>query len=298
MKTRFLYFGLVIGLLVNALAWAQPVTTAQRGFMWEAQKGEQKIYLMGTIHVGQTNYFPFAPAVMQRLKQAESIALEADMSDAKTLQTIVQKIALYPSSDPGLEGRLSPDLKKRLKAVLGETPTSIWQCKPWFLANNIIMVFMMQRGHSFAYSTEMFLTQFAKANGKPITEIEGAEKQLKIFDGAPETMQMAYLEEVVKSIESGEAEKETKTLIAAWETSDFAGLEKFHKEKMQATTPVEQRFFKLLFDDRHPGMVAAIEKLAATGKVHVVAVGTLHYTGSGGLLALLEKRGYKVQQVR
>ena len=125
MKTRFLYLGLVIGLLVNATAWTQPATTAQRGFMWEAQKGDQKVYLMGTIHVGQTNYFPFVPAVMQRLKEAETIALEADMSNAQSLQTLVQKLALYPSSDPGLEGRLSADLKKRLKAVMGETPASL-----------------------------------------------------------------------------------------------------------------------------------------------------------------------------
>ena len=67
---------------------------------------------------------------------------------------------------------------------------------------------------------------------------------------------------------------------------------------MKAETPTERYYEKLLFTDRNPNMVTAIEKLAADGKVHVVAVGCLHYFGPKGLLQLLKARGFETRPVR
>ena len=53
-----------------------------------------------------------------------------------------------------------------------------------------------------------------------------------------------------------------------------------------------------LFDARHARMVQAIERFAASGKLHLVAVGALHYFGPNGLLELLRARGYTVAPVQ
>jgi uncharacterized protein YbaP (TraB family) len=42
-------------------------------------------------------------------------------------------------------------------------------------------------------------------------------------------------------------------------------------------------------------MIAAIEKMAASGRPHVIAVGTLHFFGPNGLIELLRKRGFTVR---
>jgi uncharacterized protein YbaP (TraB family) len=50
-----------------------------------------------------------------------------------------------------------------------------------------------------------------------------------------------------------------------------------------------------VIEARHPAMVDAIERFAASGKLHLVAVGSLHYFGPNGLLALLRARGYTIE---
>jgi uncharacterized protein YbaP (TraB family) len=41
-------------------------------------------------------------------------------------------------------------------------------------------------------------------------------------------------------------------------------------------------------------MLTAIERYANSGRLHVVAVGTLHFFGPAGLLEGLRARGYKI----
>ncbi len=278
---------------------AADTTAPQRGFMWEARKGERRVLLLGTIHVGRAQFDSPGPQILARLQRADVIAVEADVSEAARVAPIVQRLAYYAKDEPGLDAR-APALKPRLQEFArkdGLSAELFWRMKPWMVANTLVVIEATRLGFSPAYATEAFLFDFARRNGKPIVEIESIEEQLRLFDSAPESTQIAYLKQALDAIDNGSSQDEITRLARAWDTRDGAEMERL-LARMRAEKGVAERFVvDRIIDGRHPRMVDAIERYAASGRLHVVAVGTLHYFGPNGLLELLKRRGYAIDPV-
>lgn len=305
----------LLATLLNATAFAQaPANESKaqaetrrqveqapkRGFLWEATRGSQRIVLMGTLHVGRADFFPPSLDVVQRLHEAAVIGVEADVFNAQKIGSIVQRLAFYPDGDAGLGSRLTDEQKRRVQAILtrhGMDPVRAWRMKPWMLGNTLVLMEAARAGYSPAYATEAFLFGFAQSSGKPIAELESIEMQLRLFDSAPAEMQLAHLEQVLKSIESGESEREVGKLVDTWARGDAAGMEMLLAKMRSATAAADRFVLDQIIDGRHPAMVAAIEKMADSGKLHFVAVGSLHFFGPNGLVELLRKRGFTVRRL-
>lgn len=68
---------------------------------------------------------------------------------------------------------------------------------------------------------------------------------------------------------------------------------------MRASANAGERWVtEQVIDGRHDAMLAAIDRFAASGTLHMVAVGTLHFFGPNGLLDGLRARGYTVTPLR
>lgn len=290
---------LLLSLLLTGPALAQTDGgQAKRGFWWEATRGKERIVLMGTLHVGRSEFYPPAREHQQRLQDAAVIAVEADVFNAQKVGSVVQRLAFFPQGEPGLDTRLTPELRKRVEAVAtqrGLDAARLWRMKPWMLANTLVLLEAVRAGFSPAYASEAYLFQFSQQTGKPLAELESIELQLGLFDSAPADLQLVYLEQVVKSIESGESNREVAKLVEAWARSDAAAMEAMITKMSVATAPADRFVREQIIDGRHPAMVSAIEKMAASGKPHVIAVGSLHYFGPNGLIELLRKRGFTVR---
>jgi uncharacterized protein len=283
----------------SAAAGAPEGASPKRGFLWEARKAERRVYLLGTIHVGRAEFFPMNADYLARMQEADVIAVEADVSEASRVAPVVQKWAYYPSGAPGLDTRV-PALRSRLEELAkrdGLSADIFWRMKPWMVANTLVVLEATRLGFSPAYATEAFLFEFARKSGKPIVEIESIEEQLRLFDAATEAMQFAYLQQAVESIDDGSNQEEVTRLVAAWEQRDAAEMDRL-LTKMRGAKGVAERFVvEQIIDGRHPRMVDAIERFAASGKLHVVAVGSLHFFGPNGLIELLRARGFTVVPV-
>lgn len=292
---------LALALLVACVAALPSLAQERRGFMWEARKGEHRVYLVGTIHVGKPDFHQQPADVLARYGEAAAIAVEADISDTAKIAPAVQRYALYAPADPGLDAHVPATLRTRVDKVAaryGLQPQHYTRMKPWMLANTLIVLEATRVGLNPQYSTEAFFFRHAQQTGKPIVELEGVEKQLRLFDGAPSSVQTAYLEHAIASIESSASERELKRVVTAWEKSDAAEMERI-VASMHASGGTAERFVaEQIIDSRHPDLVAAIERLATSGKLHLVAVGSLHYFGPRGLLELLKQRGFVIATIK
>jgi uncharacterized protein YbaP (TraB family) len=152
-------------------------------------------------------------------------------------------------------------------------------------------------GYNPAYATESFLFQYASNTNKPLLEIESIELQLSIFERTDVETQVSYLDQALRGIESGDAEKEVRKIVDAWERRDVDEAERLIGEIHKAKTRGERFVAEQLFDARHPRMIEAIEKYTASGSVYLVAVGALHYFGPKGLLEALRGRGFTVTPI-
>jgi uncharacterized protein YbaP (TraB family) len=267
----------------------------RRGFLWEVRKGKQVAWLLGTIHVGRPEFYPLPPSRLTQLQRADAIVLEADISDGARAIAATQKYALYPEGAPGLETRLTPELRQRVESVLSRNQLDLapmMRMKPWMLANVLALFEAAQAGYMPALSVESYLLRVAKTDSKPIFEFESIEQQFELFENAPWATQIAFLEEALKAVESRGARRELNRIVQAWETADRASLERLLAE-MRAQSSVGSRFtVDTILLGRHPQMVRKIETMMADGKAYVFAVGALHLVGPQGLVELLRARGY------
>ncbi len=272
----------------------------RRGFLWEVRKGKQVGYLFGTIHVGRPEFYPLPPSRLAQLQRADAIVLEADISDSARAIAATQKYALYPQEAPGLETRLSPELRQRVEAVLSRNQLDVapmMRMKPWMLGSVLALFEAAQAGYVPALSAEAYLMRLAKTGGKPILEFEGIEQQFELFEKAPWETQVAFLEEALKAVETRSARREINRIVQAWETADRASLERLLVE-MRTQSSIGSRFtVDTILLGRHPRMVRKIETLMADGKTYAFAVGALHLVGPQGLVEMLRARGYTLTEL-
>jgi uncharacterized protein YbaP (TraB family) len=291
-------------LLLAGLFAASSESLAQaserRGFLWEVRKGNQVGLLFGTIHVGRPEFYPLPKARLEQLRRASAFVLEADVSDTARAVAATQKYAMFPDGAPGLETRLPAELKSRVDAILSRNQLEaapLMRLKPWMLANVLALFEAAQAGYMPALAVEAYLLRLAAAESKPVLELEGIEQQFQLFEQAPWSTQIAFLEEAVKAVETRAARREINRIVQAWETGDRPALERLLAE-MRAQTTVGARFtVDTILLGRHPQMVRRIESLLAGGKVHLIAVGSLHLVGPQGLVELLRARGYTVTEL-
>lgn len=283
-----------------AIAYTEAVDPlARRGFMWEARKDGQLVLLMGTIHVGKAGFQPPRESFVARLKQAEVVAVEVDVSSAERIGPIVRKIAFYGTGSASL-GERYPQLQAPLEEAAQRfnlAPLLFMQMKPWMAANTLGLIETGRAGYSSAQSTESFLFDFVRDHRKDLVEVENIEEQLRLFDAAPESIQLAYLQRVLRTVGDGSYRKEFARVVGAWERGDATEMEKLVERMRAATGEAERYSYEALMIGRHPHMLAAIERFAASGRLHVVALGSMHFFGDRGLLKMLRQRGYAITPV-
>ncbi len=269
------------------------------GFLWEATRGNERVLLFGSMHVGRPDAAAAYRAERTALRQAQVFVFEADVFDAQATLAATQRWAMYAEGRPGLDAHVDAVTLARMDRVgaqFGGAPLCC-RMKPWMVANTLVMLEAMRAGLDPAYGSEAQLHQLALANRRPIAAIESIDEQLRLFDEAAPAVQVDYLRHTLETLDSGAARAEIERLVAAWARGDEASMERLVAE-MTAGDRAAQRFVAdRVLRGRHPKMAAAIERFGASDRLHLVVIGALHYFGPDGLLAVLRGRGYRIERV-
>jgi uncharacterized protein YbaP (TraB family) len=278
------------------------------GFLWEARKGDRHTLLMGTLHFGrgESDYplgrwgsdYPLERLTQQLLFGADAIVLEAYLPQSE--RAAMRARALYGQGELGLDARIDAALKADTVRALGRfgfSTEDAWRMKPWALVAKLQTLLAAQDGYSPSYGTEEYLASLASASGKPIIELEGVNAQFDLLDAPTWAEQVAFLQRVVQSILDGEAERKWRALVAAWRSSDAAAMQDCLQRVLASPDPAERVMFDRLVTARNPSMADRIDGLLQDGRFYLVAVGSMHYFGSGGLLEELMARGYAITPI-
>ena len=303
MLRRLLRRFLVLVATLLVASWSQAATSqeggAPRGFMWEATRGADRVLLIGTIHVGRPENALLRAAEVLALKRVEVIVFEANVFDARATAEAAQRWAMYPAGEPGLDAHVDAATLARIEKIAAASGGLPLCCrmKPWMVANTLVVLEAMAAGFSPAYGSEAQLYEFALAAGKGVAEMEGVERQLRLFDEAARDLQLDYLRYVLDTVEDGRGRAEIARLVGAWERGDAAAMERLLQEMARSDGRAQRFVAERIVQGRHPWMVAAIERFAAGGRLHAVAIGALHFFGPEGLLQLLRDRGFTLRRL-
>ncbi|GMM94311.1 TraB/GumN family protein [Qipengyuania sp. MTN3-11] len=293
MIARFLLiFAALIGL---AACQDEPDSRAAAGpgpAIWEVRGADGAVegWLFGTIHALPDGVAWRTATLAALLDRADTLVVEvAGLEDGDALTRTFSELA-FDTPGPALARRIEPGLQPRYEELLTSARVSrnqLDRMESWAAALSLAQV--AQAGRTENGVDKALLRDFA---GGEVIELEGAEAQLAIFDGLPETDQRDLLNAVIE--ESRTAGEEMGRLARSWSTGDLAGLEEVTGSGMLA----DEELYEALLARRNRAWAAQLENLLSAPGRPFVAVGAGHMVGEDGLPRLLEERGFTVRRIQ
>ena len=287
-------FRLAVAVLF-VLAWTIPAT-AQRfdqGLLWRVEGGGVPAsHVFGSIHLSDKRVTQVPPAVTRALGEARSLTIELGFDPANIIALASRMVFLDGRNLSGAVGRELYDRTAALTGKLGIPEPALEMFKPWAIA---LLLSVPQQNPEEVL--DHVLASTARTQGKPVHELETVDEQVQVFDGMDERDQAVLLRRAVENYErlAGIIDR----VIAAYLARDLAAMSRINDETAGGS-PELQRLNRVvtrrLLDERNLRMAERMHARLKEGGAFV-AVGALHLHGDRGVLAELERRGWRVTRV-
>lgn len=235
--------------------------------------GGRHLHLVGSIHMGTRDMSPLPPKLLKKLRQADALIVEADISGSKT-----------PFSDlpeyPPLAERLSAEQLSALQKRLDEQGMSLARVdnQPLWQIAMVLQATQAQRlGLRPDYGIDYQLLAAAHDAALPVQELEGADSQIDLLCHLPDGG-MALLDDTLTHWHTNA--RLLQVMIGWW----------LDQPPTRGGTSLPNTFSQSLYDvlmvKRNIAWRDAL--LALPPGRYVVAVGALHLYGEGNLPQMLK----------
>jgi uncharacterized protein len=261
--------------------------------VWKVVKGENQLFIGGTLHVLSKSDYPLPAAFENAYRQSAMVVFEADMQKLQSpeFQQLLQSKIVYTDgrSLKTVLKKTTYDALERHMSSRGLPIANFEQLKPGMVAITLTL-FELQRLGLVGTGVDEFFNLKARTDGKTIGQLESAEKQLAFLSTLGDGREDALVAQTLSEIH--ELPQLMHSLKAAWRQGDRG------KMKELAITPIKKDFPKVyqqLIVQRNMDWIPEIENLLATKEVEFILVGAAHLVGEEGILAQLAARGYTIQ---
>lgn len=247
-------------------------------------------WLFGTIHALPAGVAWRTAAIDEAVAKADLLVVEiAALDDQAAIAHTFAALATTPGQAE-IGSRIDPALRPQLLALIeqvGHDPADFAATETWAAA--LMLAQSEDSGSARNGADRALLADFAN---RPIRELEGAARQLGIFDRLPQSDQRDLLAGVIEEARMRAADPDR--LRRAWLAGDEAAI-------IEATTQgilADPELRQALLVDRNRAWNARILPLLKDAPQPLVAVGAAHLVGPDGLVELLRQAGYRVERVR
>jgi len=275
--------------------------TGRRGFLYEAVRGSQKVFLYGGTLYGKAEYFPLNPALMQALAQSSRLLVEQDVSKPEAANQFALELGTL-AADDSLVQHIPADLTARLYAEAakwGLQPEQLNRFKPWVVSAILAHAQLTTTGYVASENTTFYLLGYARAQRWPLRELEGDFSQIKLIASQNNASQTDQLSQTVSALASNLAARKAQLFIdQGWAQSDAQAVEQFIAAEQGPPGPWASFYARSWMAGRSQGLAAGIEADLALPGTPFVAVSAANLLGATGVLALLEGRGFSVRNLQ
>ena len=293
---RMHYLIAALLVLISATVQARENTFDNTLPLWQLDGIDNKIFLLGSIHVLRKQDHPLPERFDAVFEEAETIIMELDMDDVDPIATQREVLELGMIHDGGtLESLMGPEFYRQAKANADAANIDLAmlaQSEPWYAAITTELLSVMRLGFNPRYGIEMYITGKAKAQKKEILGLETNRQQLEFFDELSLEAQSRYL---IQSLSDAAGAKEAMgEIIDAWRHGDIEFLE----DNLLSTLQKFPEVYEALLKRRNQAWIEPIEALLNADDDYLIVVGAAHLIGEDSVLALLEQRGISATQLR
>jgi uncharacterized protein YbaP (TraB family) len=281
---------LIVAVAVVAAAAAQ----SPRSFLWKVESGGRVLYLAGSVHALSSDMYPLSPAFDRAFDASGTLVEEIDLSEADSMAAMPMLMAkgVYRDGrtfDQVVSKETAALVAERLKAVPG-IQELIRPMKPWVVTLMLTALQMQTSGLDATLGLDKHYFDKAKSAGKPVVGLETTEYQIDRFDQMPDALQEQMLRATLNDVNTGDAE--LKAILAAWKRGDAAGIE----QQLLGGFGSLPGAYRSLIVERNQNWLPQIDACLARTSPCFVIVGAAHLVGPDGLLKMLEKKGYRLEQ--
>jgi len=261
--------------------------------VWQVSKGNNFLYIGGTVHVLGNNDYPLPPAFEEAYNNSKKLIFEIDINkmESPEIQMLVASKMKY-SDGSTLKDHLKPETYATLKEYLkplGIPVITFEDFKPSLVSLMLTMMELQKLGIA-GIGVDKYYNSKATQDYKSLGKLETIEEQInfltKMGDGDPDEYILYTLNEIEELSETFTSLKD------AWRNGDTDKLAEI------AITPLNQfpDIYEMLIVKRNNAWVPQIEAMLKTKEVEMILVGALHLAGKDSVLKQLESRGYTVEQ--
>lgn len=275
------------------------VEDAERLSLFRVSSPRGVLFLYGSVHLMKKNAYPLHPAVMAAFASSDNLVLEVNLGaiDPGKIQHAFAEKGFYD------DGRQLADdldvetfqLASEVLATRGVGIENYVQMRPWLFEQTIIMQEMSLFGFDSAAGIDTHFEQQATALGKPILQLETLQQQLDLLSSSSLEQQLFSLKYSLGSLEQRSVQQELNALVVDWMQGDVDGLYDYMMQPVKKF-PRLAPFMKAMFDDRNRAMSDKISEWLERGGSYFVVMGAGHLGGPNGVVNLLQKKGYALEQ--
>jgi uncharacterized protein YbaP (TraB family) len=178
-----------------------------------------------------------------------------------------------------------------LLPLYGLSLKKVARFKPWFLAETLSSRTLEAVGFSDQLGIDLYFYRKAQSAGKPVLGLETLRDQAEIFGQFNDEQNEQYLLSTVSGLPA--YAEMIRHLVEAWRNGDVRALDRLLNQDKRAD-PVTH---DVLFSKRNSKWIPEIERLAHKNENYLIIVGAGHLVGDDGVVALLRRAGYSVQQL-
>lgn len=283
--TSFVASGCIV-LAVGRLATAE-VTSNGKHCLWRVTNAPAPFYLLGSVHALQSSDYFRTPVIEEAIKQSQQIWFEIDPKD-ESFREKLRAAAKLPQGQL-VQNKIHPKTYEYLRKITLSGMNDWHHLRPWAIA--MILRNPTLGNPDYRWGVDSYIAQRARYYGKPTGGLETVDEHIHVFsDMFDAEGEVVLLQAIIHAKdEAGQFRQD----VAAWKAGDTARLYAIHSGEMKEAPTVWWR----LLDRRNAKWIPRIETGIKSGRPTLIVAGALHFAGPRGVIALLQKRGYKIEQL-
>jgi uncharacterized protein YbaP (TraB family) len=277
-----------INLLAISLLSAAEATANEKHCLWRVTNSRAPFYLLGSVHALQASDYQRAAVVEDAIRQSQQIFFEIDPKKQGIFAEKLRAAAKLPKGQE-IRGKINTKTYTYLRKITVGGMREWQHLHSWAIA--MLLEYPKLQGVSYVYGVDHHIAERARKYSKTTAGLETPDEHVHVFSDMHEIEGEVYLLQAL--VHAGDEAKQYRRDVAAWKAGNTNQLYAMQVRRIKEAPTVWWR----LLDRRNADWVPKIEAAIKSGKPTLVVAGALHFAGPRSVIALLEERGYKIEQL-
>jgi hypothetical protein len=279
-----------LGISFGSVSAVSAADAAAKGkhCLWRVTNAGAPFYLLGSVHALGASDYQKAPVIEDAIRQSQQIFFEVDPKEHGAFAEKLRTAAKLPKGQE-IRGKINSKTYTYLRKITVGGMREWQHLHSWAIA--MLLEYPKLQGVSYVYGVDHHVAERARKYAKATAGLETSDEHVRVFSDMQEIEGEVYLLQALAH--AGEEPQQYRRDVAAWKAGDTNRLYAMQVRRINEAPTVWWR----LLDRRNANWLPRIEAAIKSGKPTLVVAGALHFSGPRSVIALLEQRGYKIEQL-